>query len=138
MSDSMITFVKTYALAFITVFIFILRVIAWWKLFAKAGVAGWKSLIPIYNSYLYYKIAGVPSLFWIAIVVSVMSSLPNATIVYVSLALTVIIVIYQNYALSKAFGHGFGYTLGLLFLNLIFTFILGFGSSTYQLEKKKN
>ena len=34
--------------------------------------------------------------------------------------------------LSKSFGHGVGFTLGLLFLSLIFVYILAFGSSTYR------
>ena len=36
------------------------------------------------------------------------------------------------YKLSKAFGHGVGFTLGLMFLNPIFMMILGFGSDQYQ------
>ncbi|MCR5651378.1 MAG: DUF5684 domain-containing protein [Lachnospiraceae bacterium] len=33
--------------------------------------------------------------------------------------------------MSKSFGHGFGFTLGLLFLSPLFTLILGLGSSQY-------
>ena len=44
---------------------------------------------------------------------------------------------YGNYGLSKAFGKGVGYILGLLFLNTIFLLILGYGCSKYQLEEKK-
>ena len=35
--------------------------------------------------------------------------------------------------LSKAFGHGLGFTLGLIFLSPIFYLMLGFGSSHYVL-----
>ena len=35
----------------------ILLVIARWMVFGKAGEPGWKSLIPIYNTYTSYKIA---------------------------------------------------------------------------------
>ena len=28
---------------------YVLIVIGWWKIFTKAGEAGWKSLIPFYN-----------------------------------------------------------------------------------------
>jgi hypothetical protein len=34
--------------------------------------------------------------------------------------------------LSKSFGHGVGFTLGLIFLSVIFYYILAFGSSTYR------
>jgi uncharacterized membrane protein YhaH (DUF805 family) len=43
----------------------------------------------------------------------------------------VILIIMTN-DLSKSFGHGVGFTLGLLFLSLIFYYILAFGSSTYR------
>ena len=37
----------------------------------------------------------------------------------------------QLYKLSKAFGHGVGFTVGLFFLRPIFLLILGFGGSVY-------
>ena len=40
-------------------FIFlVLDVIGKWKMFNKAGVPGWKALIPIYNTVVLYKISG--------------------------------------------------------------------------------
>ena len=33
-------------------------IIAWWKVFTKAGHPGWACLIPIYNLYILIKIAG--------------------------------------------------------------------------------
>ena len=39
--------------------VYIITIVGWWKVFKKAGVAGWKSLIPIYNQYLAYKISGL-------------------------------------------------------------------------------
>lgn len=33
-------------------------VIGWWKLFEKADEAGWKSIIPFYNTYTYFRITG--------------------------------------------------------------------------------
>ena len=33
---------------------YILLVVAGWKIFEKAGEKGWKSLIPIYNTYIFY------------------------------------------------------------------------------------
>ena len=38
----------------------------------------------------------------------------------------------QNYKLAKAFGHGGGYTVGLIFIPWLFVLLLGFGSSEYQ------
>lgn len=44
-------------------------------------------------------------------------------------AMVLSIVFYHK--LSKAFGHGIGFTLGLIFLNPIFMLILAFGGSQY-------
>ena len=43
----------------------ILTIIAMWKIFSKAGIAGWKALIPFYNGYLQYKLAWKGSIFWL-------------------------------------------------------------------------
>ena len=42
-----------------------------------------------------------------------------------------LIALIDVHKLSKSFGHGIGFTLGLLFLNPLFTLILAFGSSKY-------
>lgn len=41
----------------IAILFYILTVAAQWVVFQKAGIAGWKSIIPIYNSYCLFKIA---------------------------------------------------------------------------------
>lgn len=51
--------------------IVILIIIAWWKLFEKAGEKGWKSIIPIYNLYILFKIAHMKSWFWWSLCVMV-------------------------------------------------------------------
>lgn len=52
-------------------------------------------------------------------------------LVYIVFFVGCVIQIISWYKLSKAFGHGAGFTFGLLFLNLIFILILAFGSSQY-------
>lgn len=42
----------------------ILLIVALWKVFEKAGEKGWKSLIPLYNLYIYCKIAWSKGWFW--------------------------------------------------------------------------
>ena len=46
----------------VAIVIAVLQVIAMWKIFSKAGEAGWKSLIPIYNSVILFKISGLLSI----------------------------------------------------------------------------
>ena len=46
----------------------LLQIIANWRIFTKAGEAGWKSIIPIYGDYISYKIAWQPAYFWLTLV----------------------------------------------------------------------
>ena len=50
-------------------------------------------------------------------------------------ALTGLITIIETYKVSRAYGHGFPYFLGLLFLEPLFILILGLGSSKYVGKK---
>ena len=52
-----------------------------------------------------------------------------AKIAFPLVNLIILIIVYND--LSKSFGHGVGFTLGLIFLSLIFYYILAFGSSRY-------
>lgn len=123
----------------------VLTIIATWKIFTKAGEAGWKSLIPIYNTYILFKIAGRS--FWRyffialgmnifrAIAENVSSSAVVLILSIVAFALAIWLLVETVkccHGLSKNFGHGAGFTVGLIFLNTIFMLILGFGSSQYQ------
>lgn len=41
----------------IIIAVVVLMVASMWKIFSKAGESGWKSLIPIYNTYILFKIS---------------------------------------------------------------------------------
>ena len=47
----------SYLIFLVAIFVFICIVM--WKIFEKAGEDGWKSLIPIYNIIVYFKIIGL-------------------------------------------------------------------------------
>jgi magnesium-transporting ATPase (P-type) len=96
--------------------VIVLMLVSMWKIFTKAGQPGWASIIPIYNAIVLLQIVNKP-IWWI-----VLLFIPFVNFV-------VIIMIYH--ALSKAFGKGVEYTLGLIFLNIIFFPMLAFGSATY-------
>ena len=95
---------------------FVIMLAAMWKLFSKAGEAGWKCLIPIYNSYIAVKIADGNGVKFLLLLI------PVVNFVYA------IILIFR---LAKSFGKGAGFGLGLLFLPLIFFLILAFGGDRY-------
>jgi len=88
-----------------------------WKIFEKAGKPGWAAIIPIYNVIVVLEIVGRP-IWWVILFL----------IPVVSLVISIIVAI----DLSKSFGHGALYGLGLAFLGFIFAPILAFGSDTYQ------
>lgn len=120
---------------------YVLLVIAWWKLFTKAGEKGWKAIIPIYNFYVQCKLTWAPKFFWIILILTlvswIVSAIPAiaAVGIWVSIIIGIIVIvltIISEYRLAKAYGHGGGYTVGLIFLNFIFMLILGFGKSEYQ------
>ena len=43
----------------VAIIIAILQIVAMWKIFTKAGEKGWKSIIPIYNIVVLFKISGL-------------------------------------------------------------------------------
>ena len=196
-----------------TLIIGVIALVSMWVLFVKAGEKGWKAIIPVYNSYIAYKLFWKKSMFWVALIMSFLvfgitigeyaahmddmvnifytaandmgistedlmdenlnmteeeiqqaardytnrldyelengednpvidafaDAIKNVTpldillmllVAILSIALFVIGIMYC-YNVSKSFGHGAGYTLGLIFLSPIFLLILAFGKSQY-------
>ncbi len=90
----------------------VLYVVITWRIYAKAGEPGWAAIVPFYGSYVLYKICwGNGWLFLLLLIPFV-----NAVVGIITL-----------YKLSKVFGHGVPFTLGLVFFHFIFFCILGFG-----------
>ena len=102
---------------FISILIMAFFIFVYWIIFTKAGEEGWKSLIPIYNIYILYKITWGNGLIFLLLLVPFVNFIVG------------IITINK---LSKCFGHGLGFTLGLLFLPIIFLPLLAFGDSRYE------
>ncbi len=96
----------------------VLMVVSLWKIFEKAGKQGWAALIPIYNLVVLLQIAGKPD--WWALLMLLMP-------------ITHLIFLPWTYnMLSKSFGKDEGFTLGLLFLGIIFFPLLAFGDAEYE------
>ena len=55
--------------------IYILIIIGGWKIFTKAGEKGWKTLIPIYNLYIVFKICGIKNWFWYFMCATIVASI---------------------------------------------------------------
>ena len=131
----------------------VLMIVAWCKIFRKAGIHPGKFFIPIYGSYLSYKLADAGGLFIATMIVSGVSSVitsiisavasagryysyefPVAAVVVLVIELIIIWVLSILYSvkLARAFGKSGGFAAGLIFLYPVFICILGFGSAEYQ------
>lgn len=133
-------------LCFIGIILYVLFVIGLWKIFVKAGEKGWKAIIPVYNAYIMFKIFWNTKMFWILLGVAfgagILAGLfggdPNNMNLFgnlITLAAGIfelVIDIMLDNRMSKSFGHGAGFTVGLVFLPFIFTMILGYGGDKYK------
>ncbi len=116
---------------------YVLQVVAYWQIFEKAGEPGWKAIIPLYNTYTQYKFTWDTNFFWFILFGSIIGGLLNSFDGMISalgslilLGVSVVNIIALN-KLAKAFGHGTGFTVGLVFLNPIFKLIMGFSGDEY-------
>ncbi|HRE07500.1 MAG TPA: DUF5684 domain-containing protein [Opitutaceae bacterium] len=94
----------------------IFMIVSGWKVYTKAGQPGWACLVPIYNLYIWIKIAGRPG-WWIFLFL----------IPIVSLVISILVSI----EVCRAFGKGIGFALLMIFLPFIALPILAFGSAVY-------
>lgn len=94
----------------------IIMIAAIWRLFTKAGEAGWKSLIPLYNVIIWLKLVGRP--FWYLLFLFI----PGANVV---------LWVILGFGTARSFGRGILFALGTTFLPFIFLPLLGFGDSAY-------
>ena len=96
--------------------IILLTFISLWKLYVKANEPGWAILIPIYNMYVYLKIAGKPWWWLLLMIIPIVN---------------LIILIMATVSFAKVFGKGVEYAIGLILLGFVFYPMLAFGDATY-------
>jgi hypothetical protein len=92
--------------------------------FQKAGQPGWAAFVPIYNFIIMLRIAGRPAAWaWFLLL---------AFVPFIgSIALLVVAIVVLN-DISRSFGRGGGFTVGLVLLGPIFWYILWLGDSQYR------
>jgi hypothetical protein len=102
--------------------VMMIRYVALWFIFKKAGEPGWASIIPVYNILIIVKIAGKPWWYILLFLIPIVN---------------IVIYIMVMHGISKSFGKGGWYTVGLIFLRTIFFAVLGFGNTPYTGNKDK-
>ena len=115
-------------------FIFVIvKFIAKWKVYNKAGKPGWGLLIPVYKNVLLLEMAGLsPALLLLYLTVFI----PFAGPIIVLISFFVLRII-TAVNISKAFGKHGAFSIGLIFLPTIFYGILGFGKAEYKSVKEE-
>lgn len=110
-------------LAVVYLAVIVLMVVSAWKIFVKAGMEGWKSIIPIYNAVVMMQIIGRPT-WWVALFLLGIIPILGTLAVF---ALAIVIAI----DLAKSFGKDTGFGVGLGLLGPVFYPILAFGDAQY-------
>lgn len=105
------------ALWFFWLIFFVLMIVAQWKIFTKAGEAGWQSIIPIWNTIVLLKIVGRPW-WWILLLL----------IPFVNIIVVIIVML----DLGKSFGKSTAFSVvALILFSVVGELILAFGSDKY-------
>jgi hypothetical protein len=100
----------------LTVALSVALLAALWRIVAKAGRPGWISLIPLYNLVVLLQIIGRP--WWYLVFLC----FPPAAAV-----LAVVLL----FGVTRSFGKGWPFAIGMVFLPFVFIPILAFGGAGY-------
>ena len=117
---------------------YLMHAIGYSAMYRKAGVAGWKAFIPIYNTYNNYKISWNGKLFFLYAALMVVSTLlgsAEGAMALVGMAVSlglIYMVIKQHLNMAKLFGKGVGTAIALILFPGITSLILGLGKAEYN------
>ena len=125
----------------------VLYIACMWRIFNKAGEAGWKSLIPVYSTYIYFRVGWDSSRFWRVFLGSVivgvlcgglelLGGVMDALLGFIYTAWGVYIIVI-TIKLQIRMAHRFGKStafgvIGLWIFSLVGLAILAWGSSDYN------
>ena len=117
---------------------YLMRAIGYSKMYRKAGVAGWKAFVPVYNIYNNYKISWDAKMFFLSaalfIASSVLDMYTEGAMALVGMAVSVgliVMVVKQNMKMAKLFGKGVGTGIALILFPGITSLVLGLGKAEF-------
>ena len=94
----------------------VISIVIMWRLFEKAGEEGWKSIIPIYNIFIVFKITWGSGWKFLFLLIPIFN---------------IYVVIKTCINTAHVFGKGGWFAAGLFFLSPIFGLILAFSDCQY-------
>lgn len=122
---------------------YVLQAIGNWKILSKAGKPGWHCLVPVLNIYeeydvcwkgkygIYYTLMGMATGL-ISLFTDSDKTTPWTYVLTVLGILMFLLNLIESNKLSKSYGRGIFFTLGLLIFNRVFRIILGVSSWEYR------
>ena len=103
-------------LSIFSLVVLIVSIVSTWKIFEKAGKPGWAAIVPIYN---------------IIVLLQIVNLSPWCILLYCIPFVNLIFSIVVTVRLAGVFGKSVGFSIGLIFLNVIFMPILAFSDAEY-------
>ena len=124
---------------------YLMTSIGYSKMYSKAGDAGWKAFIPIYNTYNNYKLSWNGKFFFLyAVLFILFNAISGGTAIAMQLAAAaagvalVVVDVKQHVKMAKLYGKGAGVGVALIFFPGITSMVLGLGKAEFQGEKLEN
>lgn len=112
----------------------VLIIVANCKIFSKAGEKWWKALIPMYNSWVETRIAGL-AWWWFLIFAGLTAALSESANYVISIMLCLTSFNYC-FNMAKRFGKSTGFAVLMAFLPFIGFPMLAFGSAKFDANAK--
>ncbi|WP_309135488.1 DUF5684 domain-containing protein [Cellulomonas sp.] len=100
-----------------SVVVYVVVAIALAGVFRKAGEPAWQAFVPVLNTLVLLRVAGRPLWWFLLLLVPVLN-------------VVVLVVVWND--VSRSFGRGPGFTVGLVLLPVVFLYVLWLGDSTYR------
>ena len=126
------------AIVAITVIRYLMIAIGYSRMYRKAGVAGWKAFIPVYNTYNNYKISWSGKFFFLYLVLHILTSALGSSeqlllsLIAAAAGITLIVIaVKQNIKMANIFGKGAGTAILLILFPGITALVLGFGKAEF-------
>lgn len=96
----------------------VLMIVAVWKVFTKAGEPGWASIVPFYNTYVEFRMAGFNPWLFLLLLVPVVN---------------VVLALIVSYKIGEAFGKDVLFNiLWMVLFPFVGWLVLAFGDARYH------